>query len=236
MRSSAAMIGVNFLKKYLGQIIFNLIVAISGVLLFSCTGILDSAFLSVLAIICIVAVMTWGNYYFIKAYDLGRKAFQKAYIIDEHTFESLNEPKDYIEVIKDLKDYPLCRQEASKILEQWELFQKKSVALDTISSSGGVYDLVNQDIQSVMINNMLLFIKRTAIIQSTSRNDEIGMHRNYLRMLTGRNEKILADYTNLLIEVSQMTDSERMNTEIKSLSLIIDSIREYKKEMESEDI
>ena len=115
-------------------------------------------------------------------------------------------------------------------------FQKKSETLDTISSSGGVYELVNQDIQSVMLNNMTMFMKRTAIMQSSSRYEEINTHKGYLRMLTDRNDKILQDYTNLLIEVSQMTDNERNSTEIRSLKLIIDSIHEYKKEMESEDI
>ena len=37
------------------------------------------------------------------------------------------------------------------------------------------------------------------------------------------------------IEVRRET-AEKQNTEIKSLSLIIESIREYKKEMESEDM
>ena len=57
-----------------------------------------------------------------------------------------------------------------------------------------------------------------------------------LRMLTSRNDKVLKDYTDLLIEVSQMTDSERDSTEIKSLKLIIDSIHDYKTEIESEDV
>ena len=220
------------MKKYSGQIIFNVIVAAISVLLFGCTDLLDSAILSIIAIITTVALLSWGNYYFIKAASLGRKAFQRAYIIDEHTFESLNQP----EVMKDLKDYAPCRQEASKLIEQWEAFQKKSVTLNAISDGAGVYELVNQDIQSVMLSNMMLFMKRTAIIQSASHNGELNMHKDYLRMLTGRNEKILNDYTNLLIEVSQLTDSERKNTEIKSLSLIIESIHDYKKEMESEDI
>ena len=55
-------------------------------------------------------------------------------------------------------------------------------------------------------------------------------------MLTERNDKILKDYTDLLVEVSQMTDNEKNNTEIRSLKLIIDSIHEYKKEIESEDM
>ena len=224
------------MKKYFGQIVFNVTVAIMSVLLFGCTDLLDSAVLSILAIIATVALLSWGNYYFIKIASLGRKAFQRAYILDEHTFESLNQPEDYLQVMKDLKDYAPCRQEAARLIDQWEAFQKKSVTLNTISDGAGVYELVNQDIQSVMLSNMLLFMKRTAIIQSASHNGELNMHKDYLRMLTGRNEKILNDYTNLLIEVSQLTDSERKNTEIKSLSLIIESIHDSKKEMESEDI
>ena len=224
------------MKKYFGQIIFNVTVAIMSVLLFGCTDLLDSALLSIIAIIATVALLSWGNYYFIKIASLGRKAFQRAYIIDEHTFESLSQPEDYLAVMKDLKDYAPCRQEAARLIDQWEVFQKKSVTLNAISDGAGVYELVNQDIQSVMLSNMLLFMKRTAIIQSASHNGELNMHKDYLKMLTSRNEKILNDYTNLLIEVSQLTDSERKNTEIKSLSLIIESIHDYKKEMESEDI
>ena len=227
---------MNFLRKYIGQIVFNIIIAGLGAMIFGGTDILDSAGLSIIAIILIVAALSAGNYFFVKLAALGKKAFQRSYMIDEHTFESLNEPEDYINVMKDLKDYPLCRQEATKIIEQWELFMKKSETLDTISSSGGVYELVNQDIQSVMLNNMTMFIKRTAIMQSSSRYEELNTHKGYLRMLTDRNDKILHDYTNLLVEVSQMTDNERNSTEIRSLKLIIDSIHEYKKEMESEDM
>lgn len=227
---------MNFLRKYIGQIVFNIIIAGLGAMIFGGTDILDSAGLSIIAIILIVAALSAGNYFFVKLAALGKKAFQRSYMIDEHTFESLNEPEDYINVMKDLKDYPLCRQEATKIIEQWELFMKKSATLDTISSSGGVYELVNQDIQSVMLNNMTMFIKRTAIMQSSSRYEELNTHKGYLRMLTDRNDKILHDYTNLLVEVSQMTDNERNSTEIRSLKLIIDSIHEYKKEMESEDM
>ena len=224
------------MRKYIGQIVFNIIIAGLGAMIFGGTSILDSAGLSIIAIILIVAALSAGNYFFVKLAALGKKAFQRSYMIDEHTFESLNEPEDYINVMKDLKDYPLCRQEATKIIEQWELFMKKSETLDTISSSGGVYELVNQDIQSVMLNNMTMFIKRAAIMQSSSRYEELNTHKSYLRMLTDRNDQILRDYTNLLVEVSQMTDNERNSTEIRSLKLIIDSIHEYKKEMESEDM
>ena len=230
------LIGVNLLKNNLGQIVFNIIIAAFGALLFGGTDILDSAGLSIIAIILIVGLLSAGNYYFVKLAALGKKAFQRSYVIDEHTFEALNQPEDYIEVMKDLKDYPLCRPEASRMIEQWELFRKKSETLDTISSSGGVYELVNQDIQSVMLNNMTMFMKRTAIMQSSSRYEEISTHKTYLRMLTERNDKILKDYTNLLVEVSQMTDNERNSTEIRSLKLIIDSIHEYKNEIESEDM
>jgi hypothetical protein len=227
---------VNLLKKYLGQIIFNLIIAGFGMLLFGGTNILDSAGLSIAAIVIIVGLLSIGNYYFVKLAALGKKAFKRSYVIDEHTFESLNQPEDYLNVMKDIRDYPLCRQEATRIIEQWELFVKKSETLDTISTGGGVYELVNQDIQSVMLNNMTMFMKRTAIMQSASRYEEVSTHKSYLRMLTERNDKILNDYTNLLVEVSQMNDNERSNTEIRSLKLIIDSIHEYKKEIESEDM
>ena len=220
----------------MGQIIFNIIIALAGVFLFKGTPIGDSVSLSVLTIIVIVTLLSYGNYYFIKLAATGKSAFQPSYIINEHTFEALNEPEDYINVMKDLKDYPLCRLEASQVIEQWNSFKKKSETLDTISTSGGVYELVNQDIQSVMLNNMTMFIKRTAIIQSSSRPNEINEHKNYLKMLICRNEKILSDYTDLLIEVSQMTDNERDSTEIKSLKLIIDSIHEYKNEIEREDV
>ena len=224
------------MKNNVGQIIFNIIVALLSVFLFSGTHINDSVLLSVLVIILVVTLLSLGNYYFVKLAATGKTAFQPSYIINEHTFESLNDPEDYLNVMKDLKDYPLCRLEASRIIEQWNSFKKKSGTLDTISTSGGVYELVNQDIQSVMLNNMTMFIKRTAIIQSSSRSDEINAHKNYLRMLIGRNDKILNDYTDLLVEVSQMTDTERDSTEIKSLKLIIDSIHEYKNEIEREDI
>ena len=92
------------MKKYLGQIIFNLVIAGLGALIFGGTDILDSAGLSIIAIILIVALLSAGNYYFVKLAALGKKAFQRSYVIDENTFEALKEPNDYIDVMKDLKD------------------------------------------------------------------------------------------------------------------------------------
>ena len=98
-----------------------------------------------------------------------------------------------------------------------------------------MYELANQDIESVMLNNMVLFMKRAAIMQSSSQNSEINMHKAYLGELIRRNDKILKDYTDLLIEASQLTGDDVNGAEIKSLNTIIDSIREYRKEMENGD-
>lgn len=223
------------MKKYSGQIIFNIIVAVLGAIIFSTAGIGNSIGASIGFVIVLMSLLSGGNYYFVNLAATGKKVFQPSYVINEQTFESLNEPHDYIEVMKDLKNYPLCRQEASQMIEQWELYKKKSEALDAISSSGGVYEVVNQDIESVMLNNMTLFMKRAVILQASSRQDEIMAHKAYLKELTGRNEKILSDYTNLLIEASQLTGDDKAKSEVKSLNLIIDSIRDYRKELERED-
>ena len=83
-----------------------------------------------------------------------------------------------------------------------------------------------------MLNNMVLFMKRAAIMQS-SNNNELNMHRNYLKTLVASNDKILGDYTNLLIEASQLTGDDSGKAEIKSLNLLIESIRDYRKDLES---
>lgn len=224
------------MKKYLGQIIFNCIVAAVGVIVFSCTSILDYGVIAALGIILLMFTLCAGNYLFVKAADTGRKAFQPDYILTEQTFDSLDDPESYIEVMKDLKNYSPCRQEASKVIEQWELFRKKSATLNTISSSGGVYEVVNQDVESVMLNNMTLFMKRAAIMQSSSNQAEINLHKSYLRSIVAGNDKILGDYTNLLIEASQLTGADSSKAEIKSLDLLIQSIRDYRKELESGDM
>ncbi|MCQ2490736.1 MAG: hypothetical protein MJ079_04005 [Ruminococcus sp.] len=223
------------LKKYIGQILFNCITAAAGVLLFTSTGILANPVAGVAAIVALMALLCGGNYFFVKLAGEGKKAFQPGYMITEQTFDALNEPEDYIEVIKDLKNYYPCRQEAAKMLQQWELFKKKSETLDAISYQGGVYEVVNQDVESVMLNNMVLFMKRAAIMQSANRS-EMTMHLNYIRSLTAGNDKILGDYTNLLIEASQLTGEDSGKAEIKSLNLLIESIRDYRKELESGDM
>lgn len=223
------------MKKYLGQIIFNSVIALTGLIMFGATDITDSKGVSVLLILALMSILCGGNYAFIRLAGSGKNVFQPSYVLTEQTFDSLNGPKDYIEVMKDLRNYPLCRQEADRIIEQWNTFQKKSATLDAISSSGGVYEVVNQDVESVMLNNMILFMKRAAILQSSSRNDEINMHKGYLRDLIGKNEKILKDYTDLLIEASQLTGDDSGKAEVKSLNMIIDSIRAYRKELESGD-
>ena len=223
------------MKNNLGQIIFNAITALAGVIIIGATGMINYPAAAILFIILLMFILSAGNYYFIKLANSGKKAFQPSYVLTEQTFDSLNEPKDYLDVMKDLKDYPPCRLEAIRMLDQWNNFQKKSETLNTISSSGGVYELANQDIESVMLNNMVLFLKRAAIMQSSSQNSEINMHKAYLGELIRRNDKILKDYTDLLIEASQLTGDDVNGAEIKSLNTIIDSIREYRKEMENGD-
>lgn len=227
--------GWRLLKKYLGQIIFNSVIALSGLLMFGATDISDSKGGSVALILLLMSILSAGNYSFIKMANSGKKAFQPSYVLTEQTFDSLNEPKDYLEVMKDLKNYPLCRNEAAQMIEQWNTYRKKAETLDAISSSGGVYEVVNQDVESVMLNNMILFMKRAAILQSASRSDEIAIHRKYLTELIGRNDKVLKDYTELLIEASQLTGDDSGKAEVKSLNMIIESIRAYRQELESGD-
>ena len=227
--------GWRLLKKYLGQIIFNSVIALSGLIMFGATDISDSKGGSVALILLLMSILSAGNYSFIKMANSGKKAFQPSYVLTEQTFDSLNEPKDYLEVMKDLKNYPLCRNEAAQMIEQWNTYRKKAETLDAISSSGGVYEVVNQDVESVMLNNMILFMKRAAILQSASRSDEIAIHRRYLTELVGRNDKVLKDYTDLLIEASQLTGDDSGKAEVKSLNMIIESIRAYRQELESGD-
>jgi hypothetical protein len=224
------------LKKYLGQIIFNCFIAAGGLGLFTTTVILDSTLLTVAAIVGLMTTISVGNILFVKKINTGKSAFQPDYILTEQTFDSLVDSQDYIEVIKDLRNYQHCRVEARKLLQQWELFQKKSATLKAISYSGGVYDVVDQNVESVMLSNMLLFMKRAAIMQSSTNNEETMMHKNYLQTLLKSNDKILKDYTNLLIEASQLTGEDSGKAEVQSLNLLIQSIRDYRKELESGDM
>ncbi len=195
----------------------------------------ESVAAKIAGIIALMSVVTLGNYRFVTQAASGRKAFQPQYTITEATFDNLNEPQDYINVLKNLKDYSLCRQEAQKMIDQWHSFKKKSETLNAISSSGGVYDVVNQDVESVMLNNMVLFMKRTAIMQSASKQEVLTVHKNYLKELTDSNDKILNDYTSLLIEASQLTGEDSSKAEIESLQLLIDSIRNYRSSFEKGD-
>ena len=217
------------MKKYLGQIIFNLVMAGIAAYVFGKSPIADSLFLSIGAIILMMAVLCGGNYIFVQT-D-GKKITQKSYIITENTFEKLETPQDYLDVMKEISDYDICRTEANKILEQWETFRKKSETLNTICSGGGVYDVVNHDVEEVMLKNMMLFIKRTAIIQSASKNEKISLHMAYLNAIIERNNRILNDYTKLLVEVSQMTDGDSENTGLESLEMLIDSIKNCRQEL-----
>ncbi len=73
-------------------------------------------------------------------------------------------------------------------------------------------------------------------MQSSSKGEEMNIHKSYLRELVARNDKILSDYTSLLIEASQLNGADSANAEIKSLDMLIQSIRDYRKELESGDI
>ena len=113
------------MKKYLGQIIFNCIVAVAGTLMFTSTGLIESAADTIIGIVALMATLSAGNYFFVKFASQGKKAFQPDYIITEQTFDSLNESDDYLKVLKDLRNYYPCRQDAIKMVQQWELYKKK---------------------------------------------------------------------------------------------------------------
>ena len=218
------------MKKYLGQIIFNLVMAAAAFIIFS-NKFISGSFLSIGFIILLMAVLSAGNYLFIST-----DSSKKNPMITEDTFEQLETPQDYINVMKILTEYSACKNDANKMLEQWETFTKKSETLSTIASGSGIYDVVNKDVEDVMLKNMLLFMKRTAIIQSASRNEKISLHKAYLHELTERNNKILNDYTKLLVEVSQITENGSENTNVESLEMLIDSIRNCRKDIEKGDI
>ena len=171
---------VNFwgdnMKKYLGQIIFNLIIAAATFIIFT-NDFISGSVLSIGFIVLIMAVITAGNYFFIQLDSSGKNNSMQPYFITEDTFEHLETPQDYLNIMKTLTDYNVCSPYAYKMIEQWESFQKKSKTLDTLCSGGGVYDVVNHDVEEVMLRNMLLFMKRTAIIQSASRNEKINLHK-----------------------------------------------------------
>ena len=106
------------MKNNLGQIIFNAITALAGVIIIGATGMINYPAAAILFIILLMFILSAGNYYFIKLANSGKKAFQPSYVLTEQTFDSLNEPKDYLDVMKDLKDYPPCRLEAIRMLDQ----------------------------------------------------------------------------------------------------------------------
>lgn len=220
--------------KYFGQIMFNCAAAAAGAVIFTSTAIIESAPSAVLGIAVLIAVMCAVNYMFIIAAGKGRMTYRRDRIITAQTFDSLNQPESYIRIMKELRNYYPCRQEADRMVRQWELFRKKSATLKTISCAGGVYEVIDQDVGSVMLNNMELFMKRAAIMQSSD-GTELQMHRNYLKTLTARNDKILGEYTNLLIEASQLTGENSDKAEIRSLKLLIESIRDFRNETEGGD-
>ncbi|MBR1591571.1 MAG: hypothetical protein IJ666_00960 [Ruminococcus sp.] len=219
------------MKKYLGQIIFNLIMAAAALVIFSNKSVSDSFFLFIGFIILLMAVLSAGNYFFIQTDSREKKA-----VITEETFRQLETPQDYINVMKKLADCNICSAEANKIIGQWEIFLKKSETLNTISSGGGVYDVVNQDVENFMLKNMKLFMKRTAIMQSASDSEEIKLHKAYLHEITESGEKILDDYTRLLVEASQITENGSGNSGVESLEMLIGSMKNYRNSLEKGDI
>ncbi len=224
------------MKKYGVQIIFNVIAILLGTFLLRAVGSSAGKPVRIIIILALLAVLCGGNIIFIKKADSGKSVFEKDYIIDQNTFKNLDKPEDYIEVMKDLKSYSKCGYEAEKIIQQWELFQKKSQTLSTVSFEGGVYDVVNGDVESVMLGNMVMFMKRVAIIQSADKGESVTQHREYLKQIVASNEKILSDYTNLIVEASQMSSDSPTNGEVESLQILTQSIKDYREKIERGDI
>lgn len=217
------------MKNSTKQILMNLgILGVAGVMI-GPFGILSSVELAVVGIGALVGTALAGNIMFTSMEDTKIKEIpvKDKSIITEEDFNKLNTADDYANMLTNLYKYTA---DAEKIYNDWQAFQKKKLTLDTLTVDNGSYDFVTADVESTIVSNMKSFIKRMAIIQSENNSELLKSHYKYLSNLASNVHNIVADYTRLLVEVSQLKDGQFDSDEkqVESLNNLIESIKYYR--------
>ncbi len=204
------------------MIIFNICFVILEIALYSrgLVNLLASPVPAVIVGIASIGAFIGVNYYLLN--DTGTKKALR--------MERLKTLSDYQEALDNWsgRSNPL-HKEIREAQHQLELFQQKETALKALlgeeAQDGNPFIEVSHEVNECLIGNMKKIVTRMSI-SDFSDNSQIPSNSRFLKQVTEQNKQILAQYDNLIIEISQIgshADTENLENITNALRQLRDS-------------
>ena len=207
-------------KSYIKLAVFNLCFAVLEVVLFS-PGLLDLGSKPVAAVIA--AALSVGTFFGVNYWLLNNQPLS----VQSGRLHKAQDYRDALESWKSSKN-PF-NQELTEAIHQIDLFYQKNTALkallgDQAKEPGNPYLSITEDVEECLFANMKKLINRMTILDLED-GSRFPMHHEFIRGVLDQNRKLLTQYDNLIIEISQIGDSAGME------DLHLDSITEALREL-----
>lgn len=137
--------------------------------------------------------------------------------------EKLSTADDYLREFRmlPLERMPL-REEAGRAIMQIDLLKRKQIALASMLDQDHPFIKSGNDAAAYILNNLKQVLYR---LQFCDQNDPglRKMHAEFLRERLDENDRVLRDYENLIIEVTQMSDQTPVTA--PTLDVLADTLR-----------
>lgn len=238
-------------KKQMGKIIFlnaciiilNIIIFSEGILGFSISS--DNTLVSALSITTIlmsIIVFAYGNYKLIKS------LYSKA----SYIMEDLDSPKEYEDALLKYRNKAALSENINTLINQISQLERKKKSLETVlfqkyQDNAEDFDSLNQiveDTGKLMFENIRKILSRMEIfdqkeyerLKMDHGDSEIiyakmqiyKEHMLYVRKYIDKNEAILIQFDNLLIEVSKIGDTDEGEKGLDNLEAIVASMKKLR--------
>lgn len=200
--------------------------------------------LGMTVIIMSIIVFLYGNYHLLQP---SKRPSNVTYTLDE-----LDEPEEFVEVLRKYQRIQVFREDISMSINQIERLQRKKIKLDEVlfqtysedvSEFGNLKKIVD-DTCNLMYENLKKMIKRLAlfdeqeyikIVNNTYSTDAFvskrqlyNEHIRYVKTIVNQNETILLEFDNLLVEISKADDLEGGIHNLDSIKGTIDAMKSFR--------
>lgn len=202
---------------------FNLILAISDVILLS-KGILQlDNLVRIIIILASIVIFFIGNYFILSS------AYKKPRIKNVENADY----DDFEDALKGWKgmNTPFNKQ-IDVALKQLELFNSRKDKLKALSQDS-TFDSAIDEVQSNMFGNFNRLINRLLIFDKNDRSD-FARSRDYINKLINTNEQYLDVFRKFIDEIAMLGDVSESNTTL-SLQTITESLREIRTNGETDE-
>lgn len=208
-------------KTIIRLAVFNICFAALEVVLFS-PGLLDLGSKPIAAVAA--AALSVGGFFGVNYWLLNHQT-------PSVQAGNLKDAGDYREALESWKSSrnPF-NQELDLAVHQLDLFYQKNTALkallgDQAKEPGNPYLSISEDVEECLFSNMKKLITRMTILDLTD-GSRFPMHHEFIRGVLAENRKLLTQYDNLIIEISQIGDSTEMDD--LHLESITEALRELR--------